>query len=61
MPCDAPRVCHIHDTSRLEEMMVSEELLPLVQQLPNIEVLSDLQPAPFDESGSLVWIGGSKG
>jgi hypothetical protein len=42
-------------------MMVSEALLPLAQQLPNIEVLSDLQPAPFDESGSLVWIGGSKG
>ena len=61
MPCAAPRVCHIHDTSRLEEMMVSEALLPLAQQFPNIEVLSDLQPAPFDESGKLVWIEGSRG
>ncbi len=55
-PADAPRVCHIHDTSRLEEMMVSESLLPLAKQLPNIEVLSDLQPPPFDQEGRLQWL-----
>jgi hypothetical protein len=57
MPCDAPRICHVHDTSRLDEMMVSEALLPLARQLPNIEVLSDLQPPPFDGNGRLGWIG----
>lgn len=56
MPTDAPRVCHIRDTSRLEEMMVSEALLPLASQLPNLEVLSDPQPLPFDESGALQWL-----
>jgi hypothetical protein len=56
MPADAPRVCHIRDTSRLEEMMVSEALLPLASQLPNVEVLSDLQSPPFDESGVLQWL-----
>ncbi len=56
MPASAPRVCHIHDTSRLEEMMVSEALLPLAKQLPNIEVLSELQPPPFDREGRLQWL-----
>ena len=57
MPCPAPRVCCIHDTSRLEEMMISEALLPLAQQLPNIEILTGLQPAPFDAEGWLAWLG----
>lgn len=56
MPTDAPRVCHIHDTSRLEELMVSEALLPLTQQLPTIEVLTELQPPPFDQEGRLRWL-----
>ena len=55
-PAGQPRVCHIHDTSRLEEMMVSEALFPLAKQLPNIEVLSDLQPPPFDKEGRLQWL-----
>jgi hypothetical protein len=55
-PSNAPRVCHIHDTSRLEEMMVSEALLPLAKQLPNIEVLTELQPPPFDKEGRLQWL-----
>jgi len=56
MPANAPRICHIHDTSRLEEMMVSEALLPLAKQLPNIEVLTELQPPPFDKEGRLQWL-----
>ena len=56
MPSGAPRVCHIHDTSRLEEMMVSEALFPLAKQLPNIEVLTELQPPPFDKEGRLAWL-----
>jgi hypothetical protein len=55
-PVDQPRVCHIHDTSRLEEMMVSEALFPLAKQLPNIEVLTELQPPPFDREGRLQWL-----
>ncbi len=56
MPSGAPRVCHIHDTSRLEEMMVSEALFPLAKQLPNMEVLTELQPPPFDHEGRLQWL-----
>lgn len=59
MPCEAPRVCFVHDTSRLEEMMVSEALLPLASQLPNLQVVGELQPAPFAEDGSLRWIEGA--
>ncbi|MHB8620385.1 MAG: hypothetical protein ACYDAG_12575 [Chloroflexota bacterium] len=56
MPSAAPRICHIHDTSRQEEMMISEALLPLAQQLPNIEILTGLQPAPFNDEGRLAWL-----
>lgn len=56
MPVEQPRICHIHDTSRLEEMMISEALLPLAKQLPNIEMVSDLQPPPFDKEGRLQWL-----
>ena len=56
MPSDGPTLCHIHDTSRLEEMMVSEALLPLAQQRPDVEVLTDLRPPPFDDTGSLHWL-----
>jgi hypothetical protein len=55
-PCPAPKLCHIRDTSRLEELMVSEALLPLARQLPNLEVLTDLQPLQFDEQGRLAWL-----
>lgn len=56
MPSDAPLVCFIHDTGNLQEMMVSEGLLPLAAQLPSIQVVGDLQPAPFDDSGTLQWL-----
>lgn len=56
MPVAQPRICHIHDTSRLEEMMISEALLPFATQEPNIEVLSDPQPAPYDADGRLQWL-----
>ncbi len=55
MPCPAPRICHIRDTGRLEEMLVSEALLPLARQLPGIEVFAELQPPPFDQHGRLTW------
>ncbi len=56
MPCDQPRICHVHDTSRLSEMMVSEALLPLAEQLPSLEVTSEPQPYRFDPSDNLVWL-----
>jgi hypothetical protein len=59
MPCDAPRICFIRDTSRLADIMISEALLPLARQLPNMEVVSALMPAPFDTTGRLQWIGGN--
>jgi hypothetical protein len=56
MPVQQPRLCHIHDTSQLAEMMVSEALLPLAAQDPTIEVLSELQPLRFDAQGRLQWL-----
>lgn len=56
MPTTAPRVCHIHDTSRLEEMMVSEALVPLARQLPEVELITEPQPLQFDDGGTLRWL-----
>jgi hypothetical protein len=56
MPVEQPRICHIHDTMRLEEMMISEALLPQARQLPDIEVVSDPQPPSFDRAGRLQWL-----
>ncbi len=56
MPVESPRLCHIHDTSRLDEMMVSEALLPEVRQTPSLEILTDLHPLQFDTEGRLQWL-----
>lgn len=56
MPNDQPRLCHIHDTSRLEELMVSEALLPEARNKPNLRVETDPQPMRFDREGHLQWL-----
>ena len=50
-----PRIVRIKDTMRLEEIWISEALYREVEagRNPNIELLSGLQPWPFDEEGNL--------
>jgi hypothetical protein len=48
------RLVRAHSTLRLEELYVSEALLPNVESDPNLELLEDPQPMAFDASG---WLG----
>ena len=48
-----PRIVHIQDTMRLEEIEISEAMLEEARSNPNIEILSEPTPWPFDENGNL--------
>ena len=48
-----PRIVHIQDTMRLEEIWISEAMLEEARANPNIEVLSEPEEWPFDEQGNL--------
>jgi hypothetical protein len=51
---EAPRVCRIRNTAALEELQVSEALLPEVRKHSKLEVLSAPEPLPFDAKGNLL-------
>jgi hypothetical protein len=53
---DAVRLVHAHSTLRLEELMVSEALLPDVRANPALEIISDPMPMVFDAAGVLVGV-----
>jgi len=48
------RVVRIRNTSELDEIHVSEALLPEVESNENLEVIGDLGPMVFDDNGRLV-------
>lgn len=48
-----PRVVHIQDTMRLEEIYISEAMLEEAKNNPNVEILSEPEAWPFDENGNL--------
>lgn len=50
---DDVRLVHIRSTLRLEEIRVSESLLPLLSGRNNVEVLSSPEPWSFDENDEL--------
>jgi len=54
-PKGAPRVCWAKHTEALGDLWVSEALLPEVRQNPQLEVLGDPRPWPFDGEGNLRW------
>ncbi|MCF8565840.1 nickel-dependent lactate racemase [Alicyclobacillus tolerans] len=47
------RVVHIRTTLNMDVIRVSESLLPVMANRPDVEVLSEASPWPFDESGDL--------
>jgi len=49
----APRIARIHSTLHLDELWVSEALLPEVATDPTLEQLDDPTPLPFDPEGNL--------
>jgi hypothetical protein len=50
---DNPRIVRISDTSHLREIWISEALLPEVKANPNVEILSEPENWPFNDSGNL--------
>lgn len=48
-----PRIVHIKDTMRLEEIEISEAMLEEAGSNPNIEIIGEPQDWPFDENGNL--------
>ncbi|HYX27326.1 MAG TPA: hypothetical protein VE863_02070 [Pyrinomonadaceae bacterium] len=48
-----PRVCRIRNTAYLDEMWVSEALLPEVEENEKMSVLDKVEPVDFDARGNL--------
>ena len=47
------RIVHIRDTLTLEEIYISEGLLPQAREIANVRVIGTLDPMAFDEKGNL--------
>ena len=48
-----PRIIHIHTTLDMEHIEISEALLEEASANPDIEILGEPKPFPFDEDGNL--------
>ena len=48
-----PRIIHIHTTLEMERIEISEGMLDEARTVPNIEILGEPAPFPFDENGNL--------
>ena len=53
LPRPAPRVCRIRNTARLDELWVSDALLPEVKTASNLDVEDGSTLMQFDEAGNL--------
>ncbi|RHA09214.1 DUF2088 domain-containing protein [Megasphaera sp. AM44-1BH] len=49
----APKIVRIKNTMEVQDIYVSEALLPEVEANPDMEVAGELAPMPFDEKGNL--------
>lgn len=48
-----PRIIRIRNTLALGEIWISEAMLPQAQADPNLEILGQAEPLPFDQNGNL--------
>ena len=48
-----PRIIRIRDTAHIEEIWISEAMLPEAEANPNIEILEEPKPFAFNEEGNL--------
>jgi hypothetical protein len=53
LACSNLRLVRTRSTLKIEEFYFSEALVPELKRSPNVEVLGDLGPLAFDESGNL--------
>lgn len=51
---DAPRVARIKSTLHLDELWISEALVAEAAENPQLELLGEPQPLPFDAEGNLI-------
>ena len=49
----APRIIRIKNTMEIQEIEVSEALLPEVQANENLEIIGELAPMSLDDKGNL--------
>lgn len=56
---DAVRLVRAHSTLRLDELLVSEALLPEVRANDRLEITGEPEPMRFDEAGTLLGIVGA--
>lgn len=54
---DGPRLVRISNSMELETIYLSEQYLPLIEEHPLLERVSDLMELPFDETGNLTDLG----
>lgn len=47
------KMIRIPDTAHIEYIEISEGLLPLAKENPNIEIITEPYDLPFDENGNL--------
>jgi hypothetical protein len=55
VPEGPARICWIKNTDELGELWVSQAVLPQVRQNPQLAVLGEPAPWPFDAAGNLDW------
>lgn len=48
-----PRIIRIHTTLEMEQIEISEGLLEEAKKCPNIEIIGEAKPFPFNEKGDL--------
>ena len=48
-----PRIIRIKDTLHLEEIYISEAMIPEARANKQMEIIGEPQPFPFDEKGNL--------
>ena len=53
IPQSAPRICRIRSTAALEELWVSEALLPEIRGVDGVTVIDTPREVPFNGSGNL--------
>ena len=51
---DEPRICRIKNTTLLDELWVSEALVPGLKSNPALHVVDPASPVPFDSAGNLL-------
>ncbi|HEY8476122.1 MAG TPA: lactate racemase domain-containing protein [Chloroflexota bacterium] len=54
-PAGSPRVVAVRSTLHLEDLWVSEALVPEITGQPGLEVLEPPRPVAYDERGNLTW------